>query len=98
MSRRQLSAIGIDAGAGAISAVQVSAAGDGRPRIEAAGIVERSEAEGPVGIPSLDEARRLADVLYRQGFEGRRVVLAVPDGVLLTALLELPPRGSGAPL
>src|SRR6185295_4632790 len=38
------------------------------------------------------EARRIGDVLFRRGFVGRELVLAVPDERLMTADLELPPR------
>lgn len=44
------------------------------------------------------EVDRLSHVLSRRGFRGRSVVLSVPSRVALTSLLELPPRGSGAPL
>jgi Tfp pilus assembly PilM family ATPase len=54
---------------------------------------------GAPGAPfDQQEAARLEAVLYRSGFEGRRVVACVPDGKLVTAVLELPPRTSGAPL
>jgi Tfp pilus assembly PilM family ATPase len=45
-----------------------------------------------------DEAPRIAGVLRRRGFVGNRISLAVPEGHLHTAVLELPPRSSGAPL
>lgn len=44
------------------------------------------------------EIERLEGVLSRHGFEGRRIVLAVPDRVLKCSSLELPPRSSGAPI
>ena len=40
----------------------------------------------------------IGSVLSRQGFAGRRVVLAVPAAKVLSGVLELPPRASGAPL
>lgn len=47
---------------------------------------------------SADQAQRLFSTLRRQGFTGRDVVTAVPQASLLTGVLDLPPRSSGAPL
>lgn len=92
------SPIGIDIGRTAIGAVQVSSRGE-RCRVEAAAVLDRPPAaDTGVTLPTPDEAGRLCDVLYRQGFTGRRITLAVPDHRLLTAILELPPRESGAPI
>lgn len=93
------SLIGIDLGRRSVAAVQVAARGD-TWRIEAAAVLDRPQAAPgtPLAMPDGAEAQRLADVLYRQGFTGRRVALAVPDSRLLTAILELPPRSSGAPI
>ena len=44
------------------------------------------------------EAGQLGLVLTRRGFRGRRIVLAVPEDVLVTGMLEAPPRTSGAPV
>jgi Tfp pilus assembly PilM family ATPase len=44
------------------------------------------------------DLRELRAALVRQGFLGTRVVLAVPEEKLVTGLLELPPRSSGAPV
>lgn len=84
--------IGIDLSGRSIKAVQLS----GRPgawRIVAAAQVPRKAELLPAA-----EAERLAGVLERQGFAGRAVALAVPDAALLTAVLDLPPRASGAPV
>jgi Tfp pilus assembly PilM family ATPase len=54
--------------------------------------------EAPDAILSEREARTLAGVLRRQRFVGRSVVIAAPDTRLMIATLELPPKGSGAPL
>lgn len=43
-------------------------------------------------------AQRLAGVIRRRGFVGRSVVIAAPEDQLLTAVLDLPPTSSGAPL
>jgi len=44
------------------------------------------------------EVAQLAGALGRQGFEGRQIVLAVPEEKMVTGVLELPPRASGAPV
>jgi Tfp pilus assembly PilM family ATPase len=49
-------------------------------------------------VPSHAEVEQLAGALNRQGFRGGRVVLGVPDEKILTGVLELPPKTSGAPL
>jgi type IV pilus assembly protein PilM len=86
--------IGIELGGRLIGAVQLRTSGRGNVVVAARSI---TRARPDVEIDG-NEINRLADVLERQGFRGREVVLAVPSANLLTALLELPPRGSGAPL
>ncbi|QNN22037.1 pilus assembly protein PilM [Planctomycetales bacterium ZRK34] len=86
--------IGLDVGARWIHAAQLT----GRPgawRLAAATAVPR-EADGCQISP--DEITRLMDVMGRQGFSGRDAVLAVPQEKLISAILELPPRDSGAPV
>lgn len=86
------SLIGIDVGARTIAAVQL----DGRGRIAAAAQIDRrTEPAAPL---SAEEAATLDEVLYRQGFNGRDLVVGVPDDKLFTQVLELPPRSSGAPV
>lgn len=61
---------------------------------------------GAVSIPRLEpgaelsvrEAERVMGVLERRGFEGRRVVVTPADRSVHSALLELPPATSGAPV
>ncbi|MCW5777055.1 MAG: pilus assembly protein PilM [Phycisphaeraceae bacterium] len=89
---RSRSPIGIDVGSHAIKAVQLSHAPGRRLH---AGTTMRRSAEGPV---TSDEAATIAGLLARQGFAGRDVVLSVPWSTLLTGILDLPPRSSGAPL
>ncbi len=45
-----------------------------------------------------EEAARIAGVLARRGFRGTRTVLNVPDDRLISAVIDLPPRASGAPI
>lgn len=90
MSKRSL--IGVDVGGRAIRAVQMDRSGS---RIVAALKLPREEGAGAVTV---EEAAKLDSVLFRQGFEGASIALCVPDSKLMTAVLELPPRSSGAPL
>lgn len=86
--------IGIDVDGRSIAAVQL--AGDpAQQTIEAATVFSRAQPNADI---STLEVQRLVDVLYRQGFHGNRVVLAVPNQKLMTSVLELPPASSGAPL
>ncbi len=91
-------AIGLDLGQRSVGAMQLA----GRPgawRVEAATSVDRAtSADGSGELPSAHELERLAEVLKRQGFTGRKVVLAAPDTKVFSAALELPPRSSGAPI
>ena len=89
-----LTPIGIDIGRHAIKAVQCAGASGG-PRLAAAVCLARS---GDGTLPDRDEARRLAEVLWRQGFQGRRAVVAVPEAAMLTALVETPPPAPGVPI
>jgi type IV pilus assembly protein PilM len=86
--------IGLDVGARWIHAAQLA----GRPgawRLAAATAVPR-EVDASQITP--DEIARLIDMMGRQGFAGRDAVLAVPNEKLISAILELPPRDSGAPV
>jgi Tfp pilus assembly PilM family ATPase len=89
------SPIGLDIGTRAVAAVQL-ARGRGGWRLEAATLVARPAGAEP--IPGDEEASRLADILYRQGFSGRRVMVAAPDSRVISGTMDLPPKGSGAPL
>lgn len=91
---RRLSPIGLDVGSRFIKAVQFIRARSG-PRLLALACVQRSSPDQAV---SPSEAAALREVLSRQGFRGRSVVLSGPPGRLLTSVMELPPRSSGAPL
>jgi Tfp pilus assembly PilM family ATPase len=84
--------IGLDLGAGTVKAIQVEADG-ALPRVVAAAWFPR---ETPGGLPTRREAARLAEVLWRQGFTGRRVAVNAPDDRLLSAAFEL--NAAGAPL
>lgn len=89
-SPAQRGAVGLDIGAHSIKAVALDSAG----RIAARARFPRA-ASGPLGEP---EARRIARVLGQQGMPAGRVALAASRGMMITAVLELPPRASGAPV
>lgn len=99
--------IGIDIGVRQIKAAQLQRSHSGW-RVEALSVIPREVSKRDTsrleprtnsnsGIDS-EEVRLLDSVLQRQGFRGRDVVLAAPRDKILTGTLELPPRGSGAPL
>lgn len=92
-------AIGLDIGPRHIAALQFERR-DGRMGLRAAAMIKRTATAGATPGPELtrEEGARLEAVLFRQGFHGRHVVAAVPDQFLLSSILELPPRSSGAPL
>ncbi|HEY8665912.1 MAG TPA: pilus assembly protein PilM, partial [Tepidisphaeraceae bacterium] len=91
------SPIGIDIGSRHIKAVQLRRTGrEGLGwTVAAAATLPRSEANAPLDAR---EARRLFDVLERQGFRGNKIVALVPAEKLASSILELPPRTAGAPL
>ena len=86
--------IGVDIGGRHIKAVQLQGS-PGRWSITAAGSIARDNPGGPAQSADIV---RLRDLLAANSFMGRRVVLAVPCNQLLTGIMELPPRSSGAPL
>jgi Tfp pilus assembly PilM family ATPase len=86
--------IGIDIGSRFIKAVQMRMEDDG-PTVARAAAIPRAGGENAF---TPGEAARLLNVLWRMDFQGRRIVVAVPPGMLLNSVMELPPRSSGAPL
>ncbi|MCC7390268.1 MAG: pilus assembly protein PilM [Phycisphaerales bacterium] len=86
--------IGVDIGAARIKVAQL-ARGQAGWRLVAAASIDRA-AHGP--IPTEAEVQRVADVIYGAGFCGASVVVGAPRGQLHSAVLELPPRSSGAPI
>jgi type IV pilus assembly protein PilM len=90
---RSLSPIGIDIDARRVEAIQLRRAGASW-RLTSLASLPRVTAGAEI---TADEVQRLADVLYRQGFNGRDVALAVPPSKLLSSMLELPPRTPGMP-
>jgi Tfp pilus assembly PilM family ATPase len=85
------SAIGLDIGSRFIKAAQLRYT-RGQPRIAAVASIQRLGEQ-------LDatEVRRVGDILYRQGFAGNQIRMAVPPAKMLTSILELPPRTASSP-
>ncbi len=90
------SAIGLDVGSRCIKAVQFARSRKGL-NISAIACIERS-GKGERGTLLAAEAGSLREVFARQGFRGRAVVLAGAPGRMLSGVMELPPRSSGAPI
>ncbi|MFO8012815.1 MAG: hypothetical protein R6X20_05850 [Phycisphaerae bacterium] len=88
------SPIGVDVDGRYLRAAQVAPAGDGW-RLQAAVRIPRVAPEADFGRR---DAVHLQDTLERLGFRGQRLVLGVPEDKLAVDVLELPPRGSHAPV
>lgn len=98
--RRIYSPIGIDVTTRCIRAAQLVRRGRGPWKLHAAITVPRENAptDSNWTPPTEAEHERLVGVLQRRAFEGSDVVLAVPADRMIEAVIELPPRSSGAPL
>ena len=88
------SPIGVDFDGRYLRAAQLAPAAGGW-RLQAAVRIPRVEPEQDLDARDVNHLR---STLERLGFHGRRLVLAVPEDKLAVDVLELPPRGSGAPL
>ena len=68
-----------------------------RPQISALARMGRAGG-GASDELSVDQLDGIIKALHRQGFEGDEFVVALPQKKLLSGVLEVPPRTSGAPL
>ncbi len=84
--------IGLDVGTRWVKAVQMRAAGEGVV-IERACVFPRRGA-----VIDRGECERVMDVLWRQDFAQAGMIVTLPPSDLLSMTMELPARGSGAPL
>lgn len=84
--------IGVDVGSAAIKFAVASPCGN---HVCAWGVIPRLE---PATEFSPTEASRLRSVLERRGIDGERIVVSAPPSMATSAVLELPPRSSGAPI
>jgi Tfp pilus assembly PilM family ATPase len=88
---RKSPVIGVDVGSRFIKAAQLAPSGG----LAASCVVPREAEQAPL---SAADVQRLHGTMYRSGFTGARIILAVPHDKLLCEPLELPPRTSDAPL
>ncbi len=77
-----------------LRAAQLCRAGAGWG-VAATAAVPRAEPEAPLDGR---DVQRLIAAMRQRGFRGSQVVLTAPPEQLLTGMLELPPRSSGAPV
>lgn len=92
MSTRALGAVGIDIGT---RHVRIARVDPRTSRVTAYAVFSRLRPGEDVDDA---EAARIRAVMLRRGIEQTRVVVSVPQGVSSAAVLELPPRSSGAPV
>ncbi|MDD4891471.1 MAG: pilus assembly protein PilM [Phycisphaerae bacterium] len=83
--------IGLDIGTRSIKAAQISGG-------ELTAAISMPRPDAAASLPAEAEFRQIAAVLRSRPFRGRSVVVAVPATQLMTSILELPPRSSGAPI
>jgi Tfp pilus assembly PilM family ATPase len=93
LTSKKRSPIGIDLGSRVLKAVQLGYARSGHVVAASASIARTSLGN----MIDQSEVQRLSRVLSQQGFSGRRVVLGVPSDQLMSSVLDMPPRDSGAP-
>lgn len=86
--------IGVDLTGRRIQAVQMGKSSHGLSVIAAASM-DRMD---PASQITSDEIRKFLESLPDKGFVGNEVVLAVPGGMMMTDIIDLPPRSSGAPV
>jgi type IV pilus assembly protein PilM len=93
---RQYSPVGVDLGTRQVKLVQLARRPGGDDWHAATCAAFPRAAPGQ----ALDaaEASRLVEVMNRQGFRGRDVVVALAPERLMESMLELPPRAPGVPL
>lgn len=94
LAHRSRAPIGVDMGGRHVKAAQFNRS-SASWRVRAAGTAARTELKTVI---DREEVRLLCDLLAANGFRGRSIVLAVPSDKLLTGIMELPPRNSGAPI
>jgi len=94
MRRCRRSTIGVSLDDAWLAAAQVVRRGEG-VRLERGVVLGRPDPGAPIGEP---DVARLVGVLERRGFVGTDVSVVAPGDALVSAVLELPPRSSGAPI
>jgi len=74
--------------------VQLAQDRSGAWKLCASAVLPRDPSTAAMFDPA-EKRRRISDVLFRRGFRGDQIVLAVPDSKLLTSNLSFP-RGRPA--
>ena len=90
------SPIGLDVGGRHVKAAQLEKAhGTSAWRLSAVALFPRPR---PGQDLTAQEAHDIAEVLFRRGFNGNKVVVPVPNEKLLTGVLEVPARAPNVPV
>lgn len=93
MRRTVLTPVGIEISGKLIRMIQFAKVGTA-VRLHAWSVFPRLDSKSDVA----QEAERIAAVFDRRGFAGRDVAFCLPDESVLSAVLDLPPAKSGAPV
>jgi Tfp pilus assembly PilM family ATPase len=96
MNPKHFSPIGIDFDYNEFRAVQLNTSSHDRPITTAVTTLARKGSRKLV--PSTDELNQFAQLLAQRGFVGNKVAIGVPKEHSSFHILELPPKGSGAPI
>ena len=94
MLRTSRSSIGFDVDGRNINAVQLLRSRK-HVQIEAAASVPRADSTLPL---EQEELHHITDILHRQGFRGRDVILALPNEAVMSSILKVPANGADADL
>ena len=90
------SAIGLDVGGRHANAAQLEKADTASGwRLAAVAHFPRTRVSGDL---TSDDVHEVAEVLFRRGFSGHRVVIAVPNEKLLSGVLDVPARAANVPV
>lgn len=92
-----LSPVGLDIGPAEVRAVQMRGSPGSAEVVAHAVFPRMGEPETGANITA-EEARWIAEVLGRRGFQGSRVSVAAPAGSCSAHIIDLPSRDSGAPV
>jgi len=95
--RSRLSPIGLDIGVSEVRAVQLCRGPDGDAMVCSA-VFPRASEPDPSQPLQAGEAAWIAGVLERRGFVGKQVSVFAPYGSCSAQVVDLPDRGSGAPV
>jgi Tfp pilus assembly PilM family ATPase len=98
LPRAVISPVGLDIGGAEVRAVQLRRAPGGAETMVASAVFPLPGEPGPARPLTVTDAAWIAGVLARRGFVGNRVSVFAPHGTCSAQIVELPDRGSGAPV